>query len=66
MTDTLDSLAVSLERQRKHNEKLLNLLRKVDGGMDTNGRAGALIEDVLRTKQVLDDCERDLNQKRAL
>lgn len=58
--------ADELERQKRTNAKLLDLLRKVDGALPaSHDRVSRMIGEAERTKQVLDNCENLLDKKRA-
>ena len=65
MADTVESLDAELQRQKRSTAKLLDLLRRIEGALpDPDGRVAPLIIEVERTKHVLDNCERMLEEKR--
>ena len=61
MADTVESLDAELQRQKRSTAKLLDLLRRIEGALP---RVAPLIIEVERTKHVLDNCERMLEEKR--
>lgn len=65
MTDTVDILAIELEQQKLTNAKLTDLLLIVQRTLpDPDGRVGSMIDEVRRTKRLLDDAGKMLDEKR--
>ncbi len=65
-TDTPESLDAELQQQQRTNAKLLALLEKIQAVLpDSAERIGPMINEVVRTKRVLDDCQGMIAVKRA-
>lgn len=65
-TDTLEAIEADLKREKARSDKMLELLRKVerlwpDG---EKGRVQSLIAQQEATDNLLNDCERRLEEKR--
>jgi hypothetical protein len=66
MGDTTEGLDAELQQQKHTNAKLLNLLRRMQGALDDpDGRIGPMIDEAERAKQVLDNCQNLIEQKRT-
>ena len=64
MADTGEELSTELEYQKRVNGKLLALLRAIDGaGLDQDGKVGPMIDEVERTKQILEEAQIALDAK---
>jgi hypothetical protein len=65
MSDTIQSLDEELQREKKMNARLLDLLLRTQAALpDPDGCIGPMIDEVKRTKGVLDNCQQMLERKR--
>jgi len=61
--DTIESLDAELQRQKRINAKVLDLLGKINAAF-SNERVGPMIDEARRTKEMLDDAGKLLEEKR--